>query len=128
MVIQRFIEPYVMRAKLADEPELFADASPIDQVREDAPPFFIIHGDRDTLAPVVDARDFAERLAAVSNNDVRYLELTGAQHAFDVFPSIRCNAAIAATDRFLTRCYEQNRQALGEDDALAFEGPEPVTV
>jgi acetyl esterase/lipase len=126
--VSRFIEPVVMKAKLADEPERFAQASPLDQVRADAPPFFIIHGDRDTLAPVEDARDFAQRLEEVSTSDVRYLELTGAQHAFDVFPSIRCNASIAAVDRFLTHTYEQHQAAAGEADALAFEGTTPVTV
>jgi acetyl esterase/lipase len=121
-------ERIVMKAKLADEPELFAAASPLDQVRADAPPFLIIHGDRDTLAPVEDARDFARRLQAVSTSDVRYAELHGAQHAFDVFPSIRCNAAIAGVDRFLTHCYEHNRAELGEPEALAFDGTTPVTV
>jgi acetyl esterase/lipase len=127
-VLPVLFERIVMKARLADEPELFAAASPIDQVRPDAPPFFILHGDRDTLAPVEDARDFARRLAAVSTNPVRYAELHGAQHAFDVFPSIRCNAAIDGVDRFLTHCYERNRAELGEPEALAFDGTTPVTV
>ena len=55
-VVQRFIEPIVMKAFLADDPEAFADASPIHHLRADAPPFFVIHGNKDTLAPVEDAR------------------------------------------------------------------------
>ena len=38
-----------------------------DHVREDAPPFFVVHGDLDTLAPVADARDFVDKLRAVSD-------------------------------------------------------------
>lgn len=96
-----FIEPYVMKAYLADEPEKFAKASPIDRVRADAPPFFIIHGDRDTLAPLADARLFVERLRAVSTQPVVYAELRGAQHAFDIFVSPRTAPVIEGVERFL---------------------------
>jgi len=33
------------------------------RVHADAPPFFVIHGDRDTLAPVEEARRFVESCA-----------------------------------------------------------------
>ena len=62
--ITRFFEPMVMKRKISEDPEAFAKASPIDQVRADAPPFFVIHGDLDTLAPVEDARDFVEQAAS----------------------------------------------------------------
>ena len=79
----------VLKAKLDEEPEQFAEASPLDHVRPDAPPFLVIHGDKDTLAPVEGARDFVADLRAVSDAPVLYLELKGAQHAFEIFPSIR---------------------------------------
>ena len=50
------VQPLVIKAFFDDEPERFAAASPMDQVQPDAPPFLIVHGDKDTLAPVVDAR------------------------------------------------------------------------
>ena len=96
-----FIEPYVMKAYLADEPEKFAKASPIDRVRADAPPFFVLHGDRDTLAPLEDARLFVERLRATSTQPVVYAELRGAQHAFDIFVSPRTAPVIEGVERFL---------------------------
>ena len=99
--VRLFIEPLVMKAHLDDEPELFALASPLDQVHEGAPPFFVVHGDRDTLAPVVDARDFVSRLEAVSKEPVYYLELHGAQHAFEIFSSLRANRVIDAMAHFL---------------------------
>ena len=54
------LEPLVMKEFLADEPEAFAKASPLDNIHADAPPFFVVHGDNDTLAPVQDARAFVE--------------------------------------------------------------------
>lgn len=95
------LEPHVIKAFLADEPEKFAAASPIDQVHSGAPPFLVIHGDRDTLAPVEDAREFVERLRAVSSQPVLYAELHGSQHAFDVFTSTRTVHVVEAVERFL---------------------------
>ncbi|HEY6532060.1 MAG TPA: alpha/beta hydrolase [Acidimicrobiales bacterium] len=96
-----FLQPLIMKAFFDDEPERFRAASPLDNVRPDAPPFFVIHGDRDTLAPVTDARAFVEAMRAVSEEPVRYLELHGAQHAFDVFSSIRARRVVKAVERFL---------------------------
>ena len=93
--------PVVMKSDPDEAPEAWAAASPLDQVRPDAPPFFVIHGDLDVLAPVEDARDFVQRLRAVSEEPVYYLELHGAQHAFEQFASVRANAVIEAASRFL---------------------------
>jgi acetyl esterase/lipase len=110
----QFLEPLVMKAYLSEEPEKFAAASPMDWVRADAPPFFVLHGDRDTLAPVEDARDFVERLRAVSAEPVYYLELHGAQHAFDIFPSIRANRVVEAVAHFLDGVHTAYRREGGE--------------
>ena len=58
-------------------------------------------GDLDVLAPVEDARDFVTRLRAASEQPVYFLELRGAQHAFETFASIRANAVVDAAARFL---------------------------
>jgi acetyl esterase/lipase len=76
-------------------------ATPLLQVRGDAPPFFVIHGAHDSLVPVAEARAFVERLREVSGEPVVYAELPGAQHAFDVFHSIRSAHAIRGVERFL---------------------------
>ncbi len=104
-----FLEPIVMKADLADAPEAFAKASPIDQVRPDAPPFFVIHGELDVLAPIEDAREFVDRLRAVSTSPVYFLELRGAQHAFETFASIRANATVDAAARFLTAIWTSHQ-------------------
>jgi acetyl esterase/lipase len=95
------IQPLVVKAFIDDEPEKFRAASPLDQVHPDAPPFLVVHGDKDTLAPVEDARLFAERLRSTSRSEVFYVELHGAQHAFDVFRSPRSSRMVKATERFL---------------------------
>ncbi len=115
--IEKFLEPHVMKAFLDEEPERFAEASPIDLVRADAPPFLVVHGDRDTLAPVADARLFVERLRAVSREPVLYAELAGSQHAFDVFASIRTAHVIEGVERFLRAV----RKGTMPDDAAVAE-------
>lgn len=100
------LAPLVMKCDRDENPELWSDASPIDQVHAAAPPFFVIHGDKDVLAPVEDARTFVESLRAVSEHPVYYVELQGAQHAFETFTSVRANAAVEAAARFLQAVYD----------------------
>jgi acetyl esterase/lipase len=76
-------------------------SSPVDQVRADAPPFFVAHGDHDTYVPVSEARDFVEKLKAVSRNIVVYGELPSAQHSFDLFRSPRFESVVDAVEAFL---------------------------
>ena len=50
---------------------------------------------------MADARLFAEELRATSRSEVIYVELRGAQHAFDVFGSPRTRRMVVAAERFL---------------------------
>jgi acetyl esterase/lipase len=99
--VRLIVEPLVMQRKLADDPEAFAAYSPMDRVRPDAPPFFVIHGSLDTLVPVQDAREFVRRLQGASDAPVLYAEMQGAQHAFEIFPSYRAARVIESVERFL---------------------------
>lgn len=99
--VEKLLEPTVMKAKLAEEPEKFREASPVDRVHPDAPPFFVIHGDHDSLTPVESARLFVERLREVSRRPVLYAELPGAQHAFDIFCTPRTARTVEAVRHFL---------------------------
>jgi acetyl esterase/lipase len=65
-----------------------------------APPFFVAHGDRDTLIPVAAARLFVEHLRAASAHPVVYAELPGAQHGFDRFNSLRFEAVVNGIEAF----------------------------
>jgi len=95
------LERTVMKKKIRDAREDYEKASPLWRARPDAPPFFVIHGKHDSLVPVKEARHFVERLRAISRSPVVYAEIPGAQHAFDVFPSIRTAHVVRATERFL---------------------------
>ena len=75
-------------------------SSPMTYPGDDAPPFFLAHGDRDTLTIVDDARRFVERLRRSSANPVVYAELPGGQHGFDFFHSIRFDTVVAAIEAF----------------------------
>lgn len=101
----RFLERVVFRAKLSEDRTAFEDASPLFRLRADAPPFFVIHGAHDSLVPVPEARLFVERLRQTSDAPVVYAELPGAQHAFDVFPSIRTAHVIRGMERFADWVY-----------------------
>lgn len=102
--LARLLERRVMKARLADAPEAYAAASPMSQVHAGAPPFLIVHGDRDTLVPVEEARRFAAALAA-ERVPVVYAEIPGAQHAFEVFPSLRTTYVLHGVERFLAWVY-----------------------
>ncbi|MFA1543375.1 alpha/beta hydrolase [Actinomadura monticuli] len=78
-------------------------SSPLDHVRPDAPPFLVVHGDADTLVPVQEARHFADVLRKASEAPVVYAELPGAQHAFDLFHSLRFDRVVDAVEAFATR-------------------------
>ncbi len=101
------LEPLIMKALFEEEPDKFHAASPMDRVHENAPPFFVLHGDRDTLARVEDARHFVQLLSSVSHNPVFYAELKGAQHAFDIFDSPRTRRALHGVQRFLFECHHR---------------------
>ena len=121
----QMLEPMIMKAFFENEPEKFHRASPIDRVHADAPPFLIVHGDRDTLAPVEDAQLFVETLSETSRSPVMYTELRGAQHAFDIFASPRTARMLDGTLRFLTAMRERARNADVPLPAERFAPPSP---
>ncbi|MFD5245223.1 alpha/beta hydrolase fold domain-containing protein [Amycolatopsis sp. NPDC058340] len=88
-------------------------ASPLDRITEDTPPFFVIHGVHDSLVPVGEAREFVRRLRDKSQHAVAYAEISGAQHAFDVFPSIRSAHVVRGVERFLEWSYRTWRRRSG---------------
>jgi acetyl esterase/lipase len=96
----RFVERTVFKQRLGRAPEAFAAYSPMDLVHPDVPPFMVIAGDRDTLVPVEEARHFSSLLRATSRQPVVYAELPGAQHAFEIFWSVRTVHAVAGAARF----------------------------
>jgi len=95
-----FLEKSVRKCSPVEHRERWEKASPLDQIHKDAPPFFVIQGTHDCLVFVEEARIFVKALRSVSRNPVVYAELPGAQHAFDIFHSVRARDAIQAVARF----------------------------
>ncbi|MDT5146494.1 MAG: hypothetical protein QOC58_1139, partial [Mycobacterium sp.] len=103
------LERFVVRQKYRTHRHLYIEASPIRQLRADAPPFFVLHGRDDSLIPVGEAQEFVDELRAVSKSPVAYAELPGAQHGFDIFGSPRAHRSAEAVARFLSWVYATNR-------------------
>ncbi|HZC70814.1 MAG TPA: alpha/beta hydrolase [Jatrophihabitans sp.] len=98
------LRPYVM-GRAAIYPDDYRAASPLFRITPDAPPFLVLHGRNDTLVPVAEARAFVARLRDTVKNPVAYAELGGAQHAFDLFLSLRSTAVLRGVARFLEWCH-----------------------
>lgn len=114
-----FLENFVMKARFADQPERFTEASPISYVHRDAPPFFLLHGDRDQLAPIGQARAFCAALQGAGAPTVAYAELANAHHAFDITPTVRSRLAADAVSDFLGVVYGRRESALMGSFALS---------
>ncbi len=102
----RFLAAKVLLADPVADRRAFEQASPILRVHAGAPPMFVIHGRRDSLVEVEQARQFVAALRSVAVHPVAYAELPGAQHAFDVFPSIRTAAVTHGVEHFLRSSYD----------------------
>lgn len=107
---QGFLERVVVRRSQARHPEIFAAASPMARIHEDAPPFFLIHGAQDTIIPVNEARQFHASLAAVSRNSVEYSEIPRAGHAFDLVDASHARRSAVEIATFLTTVRDRHVQ------------------
>jgi acetyl esterase/lipase len=103
-----FLELFVMKERYADQPELFELASPISHVHRDAPPFFVLHGESDSVIPTVQARAFCGALRGAGAHTVGYAELPNAHHAFDLFATVRSRLTADAVADFLGVVYGQH--------------------
>ncbi|MCV7399937.1 alpha/beta hydrolase [Mycobacterium fragae] len=100
-----FLQRFVIKQRLDDHRDIYIDASPIRRVRADAPPFFIVHGQDDSIIPVGEAREFVAAMRDVSKSPVVYAELPHTQHGFDIFGSPRAHHTAEAVGRFLSWVY-----------------------
>ena len=106
-----FLERVVVQRRQVHHPEVFRAASPVDRIHTAAPPFLVIHGSRDGLVPVGEARAFVHKLRSVSAAAVGYVELPGAGHAFDLTDAARTAAVVAAIGRFLQHVHQDRSAA-----------------
>ncbi len=108
---REIFESSIMKMSFEGNEEAYEQVSPLYRICKDAPPFLIIHGDKDTLVPVEEARVFAHELRDISKNTVSYAEISGAQHAFDIFPSVRSEHVKYGVEKFLAITYSHYLEA-----------------
>jgi acetyl esterase/lipase len=114
------LQRLVIKKPYEEAPEIYAEASPMDHLDGDIPPVMILHGTHDTLAPVEEARRFADMVAEVSDQPVVYAEMQGAHHAFEIFASVRAMHAVRGVEAFLawlTRDHGREGARVPRDEA-----------
>jgi acetyl esterase/lipase len=100
-----FLTRVLMKRPPSEAREMWERASPVSRVTAESPPMFVIHGTYDSLVFIDDAHALVHELRAVARNPVVYAEVPGAQHAFDIFHSVRADATVNAIGRFLAFIY-----------------------
>ena len=88
-------------------PQLWEAISPMRRTHEDAPPFFVICGDKDTLVPVASNAAFAEALRGISKQSVSYAQIADAQHAFDMTRTPHSEFVVQGIERWLGYQYSR---------------------
>lgn len=103
----------IIKETKAQNPDLYRLMSPMTHINKDAPPFLVVHGDKDTLTSFDEARYFANTLRQHSQNTVSFAAIDGAQHAFEIFPSLRCDIVVAGVSAQVNKWHEDYLKARG---------------
>lgn len=109
-----FLERIVVKRPQAKYPQVFHQASPVARVSAAAPPFLAIHGSRDRIIPVEEAREFVKCLNEISTDTVCYAELPGAGHGFDLLDAARTGPVVHAIGLFLDHVYHRPKKPVDE--------------
>ena len=75
--------------------------------------------------PVEDARRFVGELRATSQSPAFYAELAGAEHAFDILPSVRTARVVETIERFLATIRSRDRARRTAPDRSVRFSPQP---
>lgn len=92
----------------AADPALARAASPVAQVRADAPPFLLVHGAEDTMVACGHSEELAARLEAVGA-PVRLETVPGADHGWYGLPDEQVDAIFTRSLAFAASCVEAPR-------------------
>jgi acetyl esterase/lipase len=114
-----FLEQFVLKTRYRENPERFRLASPVTYAHGQAPPFFVLHGEKDELVPSGQARAFCAALRDAGAATVGYAELANAHHAFDLTPTVRSRLAADAVADFLGVVYGRRASSLAGSLALS---------
>lgn len=110
-----FGDPVIMEETLYGKPGKFADMlggpwedkedlarrlSPIFLLGENAPPIFLLHGDADTVLPLLSSRLFVEKGRALGA-DIKYLEVKNGNHGFRTADTPKLDSIIKQVTAYL---------------------------
>lgn len=106
----------IIKQTKQENPELYRLMSPLSHINADAPPFLVVHGDKDSLTSLGEAQYFASELDAISKQTVDFAEIPGAQHAFDVFSSLRSDYVMLGVAERISQWHRdfQQKQCLSK--------------
>jgi acetyl esterase/lipase len=106
------LEKYIFKTNKDADAENWDAGSPLSHISPSAPPMFVVQGTHDSLVWVEEARTFVANLSQVSEQVVAYAELPGAQHAFEMFHSVRTDHTINAVTDFLEWSYARRSNSV----------------
>jgi len=86
------------------------------------PWLFLVHGDRDVPVPIEEGQTFHAALREAVPGQVVHPEIPGAQHAFEIFPSLRTTFVIHGVERFLAWVYSCHPMQMGQPGREAAVG------
>ena len=107
--MHRFLERFLLSTKLKDDADGWRAVSPLWRVHSGAPPMFVVQGQIDDLVFREESRAFVAALREQSTAPVVFVEVPGAQHAFEVFNSVRSREFVDAVARFLAAVVTTSR-------------------
>ncbi len=107
--------PKVFKCTPEENPELWDSVSPITRIHSEAPPFLVIQGSHDSLVYADEADTFVRTLREKSRKPVLHAKLTGAQHAFEIFHSVRSAHSVRGATAFLEKVYADYQSERGDD-------------
>ena len=114
----------LLGATVREVPKLAADASGIDHVTSDDPPFLIMHGDKDPGVPIEQSQKLHARLVNAGVNS-RLHVVIGAGHGGKQFSTDESRAIVA---RFFKRTLKPEwTQGAGVDSGFAMQNAKPPT-
>ena len=111
MSMEGILAKHVLQRPLSGNEAFWQDASPLDHLGAESPPLFVVQGTHDSLVWVEQARAFVGAAREQSGQAVAYVELPGAQHAFEIFHSARTDQTVNAVTDFLEWCYAREQSA-----------------
>jgi acetyl esterase/lipase len=114
--LRDYLRRVLFDADFTDDTATWRAASPVWRLHADAPPMFVVHGDRDEVVSVGQARQFIEAARPLSR--FGYAELPYAHHAFDLVSSARTRATEHAIGQFLDAVRDRAKNPVPETESV----------